>query len=173
MDLRDYIASIDDFPKSGIRFYDISTLLAHPSAWRFCVQQLVEQVSPLAPDLIIGIESRGFLTAAPIAYELGCGFAMMRKKGKLPGDVQFYEYELEYGNDTLEIQSCAIDEGQRVVIMDDLLATGGTVAAAIELIHKAGGVVAGASFVIELGFLAGRDRLNSYDVPLLSLVNYK
>ena len=148
MNIKDHIRSIPDFPKPGILFYDISTLLAHAGAWRACVDQLVADVKPHAPDLLVGIESRGFLTAAPLALELGCGFAMIRKKGKLPGPTIGHTYDLEYGTDTIEIQADAIEPGQRVVIMDDLLATGGTASAAVELIRNVGGVVAGASFII-------------------------
>ena len=173
MDLKDHIAGIEDFPKPGILFYDISTLLADPIAWHECVRQLVDEVSLLSPDLIIGIESRGFLTAAPVAHELGCGFAMIRKQGKLPGETHTYNYDLEYGSDTLEIQVNAISPGQRVVVMDDLLATGGTASAAVELVRNAGGVVAGASFIIDLQFLPGRKKLESLQVSVSSLVAYE
>tara|TARA_S200000501_G_C20640750_1_gene663108 strand:+ start:106 stop:630 length:525 start_codon:yes stop_codon:yes gene_type:complete len=172
MDLKDHIRSIPDFPKPGILFYDISTLLAHPGAWRHCVDRLAADVKPLAPDLLVGIESRGFLTAATLALELGCGFAMIRKKGKLPGATIGHTYDLEYGSDTVEIQADAISPGQRVVIMDDLLATGGTAAAAVELIRDVGGVVAGASFIIELTFLPGRAKLDALQVPASTLTAY-
>jgi adenine phosphoribosyltransferase len=172
MDLKDHIRSIPDFPKPGILFYDISTMLAHPGAWRHCVDQLADDVKPLAPDLLVGIESRGFLTAAPLALELGCGFAMIRKKGKLPGATIGHTYDLEYGSDTIEIQADAISPGQRVVIMDDLLATGGTASAAVELIRDVGGVVAGASFIVELTFLPGRAKLDALQVPLSTLTAY-
>jgi adenine phosphoribosyltransferase len=172
MDLKDHIRSIPDFPKPGILFYDISTLLAHPGAWRHCVDRLAADVKPLAPDLLVGIESRGFLTAAPLALELGCGFAMIRKKGKLPGATIGHTYDLEYGSDTIEIQADAISPGQRVVIMDDLLATGGTASAAVELIRDVGGVVAGASFIVELTFLPGRAKLDALQVPASTLTAY-
>ncbi len=172
MDLKDHIRSIPDFPKPGILFYDISTLLAHPGAWRHCVDRLAADVKPLAPDLLVGIESRGFLTAAPLALELGCGFAMIRKKGKLPGATIGHTYDLEYGSDTIEIQADAISPGQRVVIMDDLLATGGTASAAVELIRDVGGVVAGASFIVELTFLLGRAKLDALQVPASTLTAY-
>ena len=129
-------------------------------------------MKPLAPDLLVGIESRGFLTAATLALELGCGFAMIRKKGKLPGATIGHTYDLEYGSDTVEIQADAISPGQRVVIMDDLLATGGTAAAAVELIRDVGGVVAGASFIIELTFLPGRAKLDALQVPASTLTAY-
>ena len=172
MDLKDHIRSIPDFPKPGILFYDISTLLAHPGAWRHCVDRLAADVKPLAPDLLVGIESRGFLTAATLALELDCGFAMIRKKGKLPGATIGHTYDLEYGSDTVEIQADAISPGQRVVIMDDLLATGGTAEAAVELIRDVGGVVAGASFIIELTFLPGRAKLDALQVPASTLTAY-
>ncbi len=170
MDLKDHIRSIPDFPKPGILFYDISTLLAHADAWQVALGRLAKMVGQYQPDILAGIESRGFLVAAPLASRLGLGFTMIRKKGKLPGDIIGHDYELEYGTDTIEIQSDAIEKGQRVVILDDLLATGGTLAASIELINKVGGKVAGTACIIELTFLNGRDRLN--DVPFNSLVAY-
>ncbi|MEQ8440310.1 MAG: adenine phosphoribosyltransferase [Alphaproteobacteria bacterium] len=169
MDLAQHIRTIPDFPKPGILFYDISTLLAHPGAWRSCVDQLAETVRKWEPDLLVGIESRGFLTAAPLALELNLGFAMVRKKGKLPGATVSHVYELEYGTDTVEIQADAIQPGQKVVVMDDLMATGGTMSAAIELIQKVGGKVAGVACIIELNGLGGRDEL---DVPFESLVRF-
>jgi adenine phosphoribosyltransferase len=169
MDLKQHIRSIPDFPKPGILFYDISTLLAHPGAWRTTVARLADALRPHQPDLLVGIESRGFLVAAPIAYELGRGFAMIRKKGKLPGKTVRFTYELEYGNDTIEIQEDAVAAGQRVVVLDDLLATGGTMQAAIELIRQRGGIVAGAGCIIELSFLQGRNRI---DVPITAMVAY-
>ncbi|MEE9317730.1 MAG: adenine phosphoribosyltransferase [Rhodospirillales bacterium] len=170
MDLKDHIRSIPDFPKPGILFYDISTLLAHADAWQVALGRLAKMVGQYQPDILAGIESRGFLVAAPLASRLGLGFTMIRKKGKLPGDIVGHDYELEYGTDTIEIQSDAIEKGQRVVILDDLLATGGTLAASIELINKVGGKVAGTACIIELTFLNGRDRLNG--VPFDSLVAY-
>jgi len=169
IDFKDHIRSIPDFPKPGILFYDISTLLAHAGAWREAVHQMAETVRPHRPDLLVGIESRGFLVAAPLAYALGLGFAMIRKRGKLPGDIIAHNYDLEYGSDTIEIQADAIKPGQRVVVMDDLLATGGTMAAAIKLLRHVGADVKAAQFIIELTFLNGRDRL---DVPAQSLIAY-
>src|SRR5499433_3609871 len=144
MDLKDHIRSIPDFPKPGILFYDISTLLAHPDAWRATVERLAGALRPHQPDLLVGIESRGFLVAAPLAYALGSGFAMVRKKGKLPGKTVRFSYDLEYGTDTIEIQADAISPGQRVVVVDDLIATGGTTEAAIKLVTEQGGNVVGA-----------------------------
>jgi adenine phosphoribosyltransferase len=169
MDLKRHIRSIPDFPRPGILFYDISTLLAHASAWQATVRRLAAAVRPHRPELLIGIESRGFLVAAPLAYELGLGFAMVRKQGKLPGQTARLTYELEYGSDTIEIQEDAIGAGQRVVVVDDLLATGGTMHAAIDLVRRRGGVVTGAGCIIELSFLKGRSRL---DVPVAAMVAY-
>ena len=169
MDLKQHIRGIPDFPKPGILFYDISTLLAHPTAWHATVGRLDDAVRPLRPDLLVGIESRGFLVAAPLAYCLGCGFVMVRKKGKLPGPTIPYTYDLEYGSDTIEIQADAIRRGQRVIVLDDLLATGGTLNAAVRLCRQVGGDVVGAACIIELAFLGGRARL---DVPFTSVVSY-
>jgi adenine phosphoribosyltransferase len=169
MDLKEHIRSIPDFPKPGILFYDISTLLAHPAAWQSCVDQLADAVQPHKPDLLVGIESRGFLTAAPLALKLGCGFMMVRKKGKLPGETIPFTYDLEYGTDTIEIQADAIEPGQRLVLLDDLLATGGTANAAVSLLRQAGGDVRAAAFIIELTFLGGRDKL---DLPVTTLLSY-
>ncbi len=169
MDLKQHIRSIPDFPKPGILFYDISTLLAHPEAWRTTVSRLAEALSPHRPELLVGIESRGFLVAAPVAFALGCGFVMIRKQGKLPGPTVRYTYDLEYGSDTIEMQADAVAPGQRVVVLDDLLATGGTMRAAIDLIRGRGGVVTAAGCIIELSFLQGRSRI---DVPLAAMVAY-
>jgi adenine phosphoribosyltransferase len=170
MDLKQHIRGIPDFPKPGILFYDISTLLKHPGAWKETVAEMTEALRPLKPDLLAGIESRGFLIAAPVAILLGCGFVMIRKKGKLPGKTIPHTYDLEYGSDTVEIQSDAIEAGQRVVIIDDLLATGGTAAAAVRLCRMVGADVVGSAFIIELTGLKGRKRL---DVPVTSLLNYE
>ena len=169
MDFKQHIRAIPDFPKPGILFYDISTLLAHPHAWRTMVDALAEQLRPQRADLLVGIESRGFLVAAPLAYALGSGFAMVRKKGKLPGRTVRFTYDLEYGSDTIEVQEDAIAPGQRVVVLDDLIATGGTMQAAIELVQQQGGVVAAAACIIELAFLQGRQRIG---VPLTSMITY-
>jgi adenine phosphoribosyltransferase len=170
MDLKQHIRSIPDFPKPGILFYDISTLLAHPIAWQTTIVRLAEALRPHQPDLLIGIESRGFLVAAPVAYELGRGFAMIRKRGKLPGKTVSFTYDLEYGSDTIEIQEDAVAAGQRVVVLDDLLATGGTMQAAVDLVRRQGGIVVGAGCIIELSFLQGRNRI---DVPITAMVSYE
>jgi adenine phosphoribosyltransferase len=169
MDIKDYIRAIPDFPKPGILFYDISTLLAHADAWSVAMGRLTKAVSRHQPDLLAGIESRGFLVAAPLALKLGLGFIMVRKRGKLPGKTVPHEYALEYGTDVIEIQADAVQPGQRVVVLDDLLATGGTMAAAISLLRRLGAEVVGAACIIELTFLHGRRAL---DVPFTSLVAY-
>lgn len=169
MDLKQHIRGIPDFPKPGILFYDISTLIAHPQAWRHTVEAMAERIRPFAPERLIAIESRGFLTAAPLAYMLGCGFVMVRKQGKLPGEVVPHSYDLEYGTDTIEIQADGVTTGQRVVVLDDLLATGGTMQATVTLLRRLGADVAGAGCIIELSFLKGRARL---DVPIETLVAY-
>ena len=133
------------------------------------MRRLADEVERHEPDVLAGIESRGFLVAAPLAYKLGCGFVMVRKKGKLPGDTVGHEYDLEYGTDQVEVQADAIEPGQRVVLLDDLLATGGTAAAAHSLLRRVGADVVAAAFIIELAFLEGRRRL---DLPITSLVSY-
>lgn len=169
MNLKDHIRGIPDFPKPGIFFYDISTLLRHPQAWQTAMERMADLVGEHRPTLLAGIESRGFLLAAPLALKLGCGFVMLRKRGKLPGKVIALEYALEYGTDRIEVQADAIDNGDRVVVVDDLLATGGTMQAGIALLRKVGAVVPAAAAMIELSFLHGRSRL---DVPCISLVAY-
>jgi len=169
MDLKDHIRGIPDFPKPGIFFYDISTLLRHGGAWQEAMSQMTRAVRSYQPDLLAGIESRGFLVAAPLALALGCGFVMLRKRGKLPGPTIPLDYALEYGTDRIEIQADAIAPGQRVIVVDDLLATGGTMAAGIQLLRNVGARVPAAAALIELRFLDGRKRL---DVPFEALVSY-
>lgn len=169
MDLKDHIRAVPDFPKPGILFYDISTLLAHPDAWQVALGRLARIVSAYKPDVLAGIESRGFLVAAPLAAKLGIGFCMIRKPGKLPGETISHEYDLEYGSDTIQIQRDAIAPGQRVVVLDDLLATGGTLGASLALFDKVGAKVVGAACIIELTFLNGRDKI---DVPFDALIQY-
>jgi len=169
MNLKEHIAPIPDFPKPGILFYDISPLLAHPGAWRATVERLAERIERHQPQVLAGIESRGFLVAAPLALHMGLGFVMLRKKGKLPGKTVPYTYDLEYGQDTIEIQEGAIEPGQRVVLLDDLLATGGTLKAAGELLRGVGADLKGAACIIELAFLQGREKL---DIPIDTLISY-
>jgi adenine phosphoribosyltransferase len=169
MDLKDHIRSIPDFPKPGVLFYDISTLLRDADAWQVAMGRMAKLVRAYQPDLLAGLESRGFLIAAPLALKLGCGFIMLRKRGKLPGETVGLNYQLEYGTDRLEIQADAVETGQRVVVVDDLLATGGTMSAGIALLRKVGAEVPAAAALIELTFLNGRARL---DVPCEALVAY-
>ena len=170
MDLKQHIRGIPDFPKPGILFYDISTLLRDADAWQVAMGRLARAVAPARPDLLAGVESRGFLLAAPLASKLGCGFLMLRKPNKLPGPTVSIDYELEYGTDSLHIQADAIRPGQRVVVVDDLLATGGTLSAAIRLLRKVGAEVVAAAVIIEIQALGGRDRLG---VPASALVSYE
>jgi adenine phosphoribosyltransferase len=169
LDIKDYIRGIPDFPKPGILFYDISTLLAHADAWQVTMGRMAREVGRYQPDILAGIESRGFLVAAPLALKLGCGFVMVRKKGKLPGKTVSHTYNLEYGTDTIEIQADAVRPGDKVVVLDDLLATGGTMRAAIDLFRSVGADVKAAAAIIELTFLQGRSKL---DVPCSTLVAY-
>jgi adenine phosphoribosyltransferase len=169
MDIKDHIRAIPDFPKPGILFYDISTLLRHAEAWQVAMDRMADLVGVHKPDLLAGVESRGFLLAAPLALKLGCGFIMLRKRGKLPGDVVGLDYALEYGSDRIEVQADAVAPGDRVVVVDDLLATGGTMAAGIKLLRQVGAEVPAAAALIELSFLNGRQRL---DVPTTTLVAY-
>jgi adenine phosphoribosyltransferase len=169
MDLKQHIRGIPDFPTPGILFYDISPLLAHPEAWQTTVERLAEIVHAHEPDVLAGIESRGFLVAAPLALKLNKGFIMVRKRGKLPGATLPYTYDLEYGTDTIEIQADAVEPGQKVFLLDDLLATGGTMNAAAQLLRSAGAEVTGAACIIELTFLNGRDNL---DMPVATLIGY-
>ncbi len=168
-DLKRFIRDVPDFPKPGVLFRDISPLLADKTAWKACIEQLADIVRPHKPDLLAGIESRGFLVTAPLALALDCGFVMVRKHGKLPGGTIPHTYSLEYGTDTIEIQNGAVRRGQRVVVLDDVLATGGTLAGAITLLRKAGAEVQAAACIIELTFLDGRKRI---DVPFGSLISY-
>jgi adenine phosphoribosyltransferase len=170
MDLKTHIRSVPDFPKPGILFYDIGTLLADGPAWRETVARMATLVGKTKPDVLIGIESRGFLVAAPLAAALGIGFVMARKKGKLPGKTVAHDYDLEYGHATLEMQTGIIGEGRRAVLVDDLLATGGTAAATIALARQLKLDVVGAAFIIELSFLKGCEKL---DVPVMTLVHYE
>jgi adenine phosphoribosyltransferase len=169
LDLKQHIRSIPDFPKPGILFYDISTLLAHPKAWHTAIERLADLIRPHKPDVLAGIESRGFLLAAPLALALGTGFVMMRKQGKLPGTTVRHTYALEYGTDTIEIQQDAVHKGSRVVLVDDLLATGGTMDAAVNLLETVGAVVPATAVLIELTFLEGRKRLTP---PVETLLQY-
>jgi len=171
VELKALIKDIPDFPQPGIIFRDITTLLQDPAGLQYTVAQLSEKGAELAPDCVAGIESRGFIFGMPVAHQLRKGFVPVRKGGKLPRAVHAVEYTLEYGKDRLEVHQDAFEPGSKVLIIDDLLATGGTAAAAAQLIQKAGATVAGFVFVIELDGLAGRDNLPS-DIPVISLLHY-
>jgi len=169
-DLKKLIREIPDFPKPKILFYDITTLLRERDGLRAVIDRMTENIAPLKPEFVMGIEARGFIFAPALAYNLGAGFIPVRKPKKLPGTTERITYDLEYGSDTLEVHHGACTTGSRVVIADDLLATGGTSRAAAELVEKIGGKVMGLAFVVELDFLNGRDRLKDYNVS--SLIRY-
>jgi adenine phosphoribosyltransferase len=170
IDLASRIRDVPDFPQKGILFKDITTLLKDGPAFRESIDTLISRVRDWNVEVVVGMESRGFIFAAPIAYELGVGFVPVRKLGKLPADTISAEYALEYGTNTLELHVDAIEEGQRVLVVDDLLATGGTVGATIDLVERLGGEVIGTAFLVELTFLDGRRRLDGYRVA--TLINY-
>lgn len=170
MNLKDYVASIPDYPKPGIIFRDISPLMADGAAYREATKQIVDYAKEKAIDMVVGPEARGFIVGCPVAFELGVGFAPVRKPGKLPRETISVSYDLEYGTDTLTLHADAIKPGQRVLVCDDLLATGGTVKATIELIEKLGGIVVGCAFLIELEDLNGREKIKDYDI--LTLMDY-
>lgn len=167
MELRKTIRTIPDFPKEGIQFRDITTLLRDPQAYRQMIDSLADSVRALRPDIIVGPEARGYAIGAPLAYALGAGFVLARKPGKLPYKTVRRDYGLEYGVDSLEMHIDAIAPGQRVVVCDDLLATGGTARAVCELVEELGGVVVAARFVIELDGMGGRELLKKYDTQTL------
>ena len=169
-DLKTLIREVPDFPKPGILFYDITTLLKDPQGFRGIIDGLKSHYSKAQVDVVLGIEARGFIFAPALAYALGAGFVPVRKPGKLPAETVHVTYDLEYGTDTLEMHKDAIGNGARVLIVDDLLATGGTASAAARMVQEAGGVVAGLGFVVELTFLNGRQRLAGHDV--FSLLQY-
>ena len=169
--LKKLIREVPDFPKPGINFYDITTLLKHPEGLRLTVDALSSQFMAEQVDVVLGIEARGFIFAPALAYHLNAGFVPVRKPSKLPAETAKVSYALEYGEDTLEIHRDAVTAGQRVIIADDLLATGGTAKAAVDLVEGLGGVVAGLVFVVELEFLPGRAKLAGYDVR--SLIKYQ
>jgi len=165
--LRARIREIPDFPKPGILFYDITTLLKERDAFREVIDRMADRVRADNIELVVGMESRGFIFAAPLAYQLGAGFVPVRKLGKLPAETIEVEYDLEYGTATLEIHRDAIQPGQRVLIVDDLLATGGTVLGTIELVKRLGGEIAGLAFMVELTALNGREKLEGFAIHTL------
>ena len=170
LDLRERIRDVPDFPTEGIVFKDLMPLIADPGYFAETIRRLAEWSRPREPDLILGAEARGFIFGAALAYALGTGFIAARKPGKLPRETVEATYALEYGTDSLQVHRDAIGEGARVIVLDDVLATGGTARAKVELVEGLGGIVAGVLFVIELNFLNGRERLAGYDVH--SLVHY-
>lgn len=172
MNLKDYVASIPDYPEDGIIFRDISPLMSDGKAYQYATHQIVEYARQKEIDMVVGPEARGFIVGCPVAYELGTGFAPARKKGKLPRETVEVTYELEYGEATLQLHKDAIKLGQKVLICDDLLATGGTIHACIELVEKLGGVVVGCAFLIELLELNGRKRINEENYEVFSLMKF-
>ncbi len=170
MSLKDKIRVIDDFPAKGISFKDITTMLKDGESFKECIDELVEKFKDCKIDIVVGPESRGFIFATPIAYILGAGFVPVRKPGKLPAETLRFTYNLEYGTDSLEIHKDSIKEGQNVLIVDDLLATGGTMSATAKLVKELGGNVVGLGFLIELEDLNGREKLSEYKVE--SLIKY-
>lgn len=169
-DLKRYIREVPDFPKPGILFYDITTLLKDPLALRMTVDRFAWIFARKQIDKVIGIESRGFMFGPTVAYDLNAGFVPVRKPGKLPAQTIRQSYDLEYGSDSIEMHADAIEKGDRVLIVDDLIATGGTALAAARLVESAGGTVAGFGFIVELTFLPGRQKLSGYEVE--SLIQY-
>lgn len=170
MDLREKIRIVDGFPKDGISFKDVTTLLQDKDAFKYTIDKLVDHLKDKNIDIVVGPEARGFLFGVPVAYALGAGFVPVRKKGKLPYDTISINYDLEYGSDELEIHKDAIKQGQRVAIVDDLLATGGTISTVVKLVEEVGGEVVTLDFVIELKELNGRQKLEGYDIT--SLIQY-
>ncbi|MBX6770385.1 MAG: adenine phosphoribosyltransferase [Chloroflexi bacterium] len=175
IDLSQYIRDIPDFPQPGVLFKDITTLLKHPVAFRHAIDRLAEPFQGSGVDIVVGMESRGFIFAAPLAYQLGAGFVPVRKMGRLPAESVKVSYDLEYGHNTLEIHRDAIRPGQRVLVVDDLLATGGTVLATIKLVEQLQGTVVGLAFLIELLYLNGRKNLKELNnqPPIVSLIQYE
>ncbi|MCM3599457.1 adenine phosphoribosyltransferase [Robertmurraya korlensis] len=170
MDLKKYVTIVEDWPKPGIKFKDITTLMDNGEAYRYATDRIVDYAKERNIDIVVGPEARGFIIGCPVAYSLGVGFAPVRKEGKLPRETVKVNYGLEYGSDVLTIHKDAIKPGQRVLITDDLLATGGTIDATIKLVEQLGGVVAGIAFLIELTYLDGRNKLDGYDI--LTLMEY-
>lgn len=169
--LKEKIRTIPDFPKPGIQFRDITTLLADPEGFKETIEILIDRYKNHDVDFIVGVESRGFIIGAPLATGLGKGFVPVRKPGKLPGETMGIDYELEYGTDRLEIHVGAIPQGSQVLLVDDLLATGGTMEAAGRLVQNAGGTVTECAFVVDLPDLKGRDRLKDY--PVFSMISFE
>ncbi|ERT67654.1 MULTISPECIES: adenine phosphoribosyltransferase [Cetobacterium] len=170
MDLKKYVALVEDYPKPGIKFRDITPLMGNGEAYKYATDKVVEFAKEHNIDLVVGPEARGFIFGCPVSYALGVGFAPVRKPGKLPREVIEYAYDLEYGSNVLCMHKDSVKPGQRVLIVDDLLATGGTIEATVKLIEELGGVVAGLAFLIELEDLKGKEKLEGY--PVLTLMKY-
>ncbi|NQU83284.1 MAG: adenine phosphoribosyltransferase [Parcubacteria group bacterium] len=170
MDLRNYIREVPDWPKPGVRFYDVTTLMENPDAFRFAIDTLAELFKDQKIDKIVGIDARGFLFAAPVAYKLGIGLSIVRKKGKLPFKTLAKDYTLEYASNTIEMHEDTVKPGEKVVLIDDLIATGGTAVAATELIEQMGGEIVGIGFLVDLPFLGGTEKLKQYKT--YSLIQY-
>jgi adenine phosphoribosyltransferase len=166
-ELRKKVRDVPDFPQPGIVFKDLMPLIADPEAFKTAIDLLAEWSAPRSPQVILGAEARGFIFGGALAYTLGCGFVPARKPGKLPWQTVEATYDLEYGQDTLQVHADALGSGSRVIVLDDVLATGGTARAKVDLVHQLGGTVVGALFVVELEFLHGRDRLDGVDVNAL------
>ena len=173
MDLKQYVSEVQDWPKPGVSFKDITTIMDNGKAYGYATDQIVEYAREKDVDVVVGPEARGFIIGCPVAYSMGIGFAPVRKEGKLPREVIRYEYNLEYGTNVLTMHKDAIKPGQRVLITDDLLATGGTVEATVKLVQRLGGVVKHAAFVINLPELGGEKRLNNLGVDCYTLVNFE
>lgn len=170
MDLKSKIRNIPDFPVKGIQFKDITTLLKDKDAYKYCIDQITRHCKSLKIDYIAGIEARGFVIGAPVAYNLNVGFLLVRKKDRLPAEVERISYQLEYGENILEIHKDSFQKGDRIMVIDDLLATGGTTLAVFNLIEKLGGKIVGADFIVELEMLKGKEKLKGYEI--FSLVKY-
>ena len=170
MNLKELIREIPDFPQPGVSFKDISTLIGNAEAFHYVIETIAEYYRASQPEVIVGIESRGYILGAPLAYALNAGFILVRKPGKLPAETERIDYSLEYGQNSLEIHKDAIRPGQKVLIVDDILATGGTVSATAELVRRLGGEITGYAFLAELDFLKGRAKLE--EAPIISLVHY-
>ena len=171
MPIKSRIRTVPHWPKKGIMFRDITTLLKDPVGLKICIDDFIKRYEKKDIDVVVGIDSRGFIIGGAIAYILGKGFVPVRKKGKLPAATEKEEYQLEYGTDALEIHTDAIQKGERVLIVDDLIATGGTIRAACNLVEKLGGTIVGLAFLIELSFLKGREKLKEYDC--FSIISYE
>jgi adenine phosphoribosyltransferase len=173
MDFTQFIRTIPDYPKPGIQFRDITTLLKDPAGFKACIDSLIERYRDQSIDKIVGIESRGFMFAAPLAYALGIGFIPVRKPGKLPGKTTGHDYALEYGTDRIEIHDDAITSGERVLIIDDLLATGGTAEAAVTLVQKMGGSIVECAFLVDLPEIGGRQRIEKMGLAVFALCEFE